>query len=162
MSPAPRVGWEEVRRRRSRLEQALTRAKACTDLETQSDLAKLLVVQISGYVEKSLRELLLNLCRRHVSGPVLNYAAAQLDWTRNPSDEAIEALLRQFSVEWADRWTARLRPEEKAALNSVVGLRNSIAHGDDPSVSLGRVIGYLLLIDDVMEWLISTIDPIPA
>ena len=150
-----------MRRRRARLQAGVDRARNCDDLEIQSDLTKLLVVQLSGYVEKSLQELCLEHCRRQTSGPVLNFAASQLAWMRNPSDDAVEALLRQFSPTWADAWNARLLSEEKAALNSIVGLRNVIAHGDNPSVSLGRVIGYLGYIDNLVERLISQIDPMP-
>lgn len=52
-------------------------------------------------------------------------------------------------------------PERKAALNGVVGLRNSIAHGTRPSVSLGRTLAYLGFVDEIVEWLIALLDPAP-
>jgi hypothetical protein len=157
----PLTGRNEVRRMRARLQQIIDRAEAVDvdDYELKSDLAMLLCIRISGYVEQSFKELATDFARRTSSGPIRSFVAAQFDWTRNPSSESLLEELRSFDLTWATRFESFCDQRRKDGLNSIVGLRNDIAHGRGTRPSLGRVLGYLEAVDEMVEELAEIFDP---
>ena len=135
-------GRVEVHRLETRLNAAFSRAKATPDLETQGDLAKHLCVLVSGYVEVSVRALMLEHTRARSGTSVQRYVDSHLKRFANPKSQKLLSLLGSFDVEWLRDMEGFLVDEKKDALDSVVALRNQIAHGETPGVSLARIEAY--------------------
>ena len=156
-------GRAEVYRRRAQLDQTFKRIDRIDtrELELRSDFAKYLCVLLSGYCEKAIQELAMACCRRMAGGPVLNFALARLDWSSNAHSETVLKLVSAFDASWGDDLQAFLTPERKEALNSVVGLRNVIAHGGHVTVSYAQIREYRDQVEEVIDHLCGVFDPVP-
>jgi hypothetical protein len=133
------------------------------DYQLRADMARLLCVMVSGWLEQAVYELATERCRRHVSGPVLAYAISQLQWSRNPTTETLAALIGCFDLAWQEEFLSFLTLAQKEAINSVVGLRNDVAHGrwqGTSSLTVSRVLGYFNLVEEVVDYLMDVFDPV--
>src|SRR6266704_258193 len=158
-------GRAEVLRQKSALDRAFTRANNVDidDHELRSDLAKHLCVLISGWLEASAYERAKQRCRMNSNGPVLSYSLSQLSWTKNPSAESLLELVGFFDLSWRDEFEKVLDLERKSAVNSIVGLRNDIAHGKSQatgSLSLARVADYYERVVEVVDFMMDLFDPV--
>ena len=137
------VGRARVEQNRARVQAVFERAAAANaTAEVESDLARHLCVLVSGFVEKSVAELLAAFARR-VGSPVLqNYVENNLRRLTNVNKEKLLQLLGSFEADWCKEYAAFVVDEREAALNSVVALRNQIAHGELSTLSLGRMRNY--------------------
>jgi RiboL-PSP-HEPN len=145
-------GSAEVSRLRNSLEGVFNRARslASADAEIQSDFAKYLCVLVSGFVETAVAELAIEHCRKRSSPSVLNYASAQLDRLQNLKANKLSQIMGSFERSWSLHLAAYMDGARKDALDSVVDLRNKIAHGESVSLSLGRITQYYEKIDEII------------
>ena len=60
----------------------------------------------------------------------------------NLNEERIGQLLGAFSSEWRDKFTGKRTEAQKAAIDSVIANRHSIAHGQSVSLTLARMKEY--------------------
>ena len=135
-------------------------AAANATAEVESDLARHLCVLVSGFVEKSVAELLAAFARR-VGSPVLqNYVENSLRRLTNVNKEKLLQLLGAFEADWYKEYAAFVVDEREAALNSVVALRNQIAHGELSTLSLGRMREYWGGIQKIIDHLEDKLDPV--
>lgn len=158
-------GRAQVLRQKAALERTFARANkiAVDNYELRSDLAKHLCVLISGWLEASAYELAKQRCRMNSNGPVLSYSLSQLSWTKNPSAETLLELVGFFDLSWQDEFEEIMNLERKSAVNSIVGLRNDIAHGrpqGTASLSLARVAAYYESVTEVVDYLMDLFDPV--
>lgn len=140
----------------------MTRAHSVRDPYQASDYARLLVVLLSGLVEAAISELAMERSRKESFGATQSFIVSMLERAPNPTPDAIKVLLGRFDADWAELWENYLSLERKAALGSVVGLRNNIAHGRQASPSLGSVTGYYHQVREVLIWLVELMDPVPG
>ena len=67
---------------------------------------------------------------------------------------AVIELTEQFDSEWANNLKVYLDDNgRKEALDSVVELRNRIAHGEDSDISFVRISGYYRKIVEIVDYL---------
>ena len=147
-------GASEVSRLRSSLRDAFNRAKSLSnaDTEIQSDFARYLCVLVSGFVETCVAELAIEHCKQRSSTTVTNYAAGQLDRLQNLKAQKLVQLVGSFEKKWAIDLSAFMDGAPKEALDSVINLRNKIAHGQSVSLSLGRITQYHEKIDEIIVY----------
>jgi hypothetical protein len=147
------IGKEEVQRRKKGLDDALERfesgAKAGTEI--QSDLARYYCVLLSGFVEKSIVTLLTAYAQEGTNKSVQRYVGNNLSKLRNPNEEKAREILKVFNPEWSKKFKDEISDAQAAAIDSVVLLRNKIAHGVDTDVTIDRVREYKKLVFDVVE-----------
>ena len=148
-------GSTEVIRLRSSLKGAFTRAKnlRAVDAEIQSDLARYLCVLVLGFVETAVAELAIEHCRSRSASSVLKYASAQLDRLQNLKAQKLVQVIGSFEKKWSSELSMFMDGDRKDALDSVVDLRNKIAHGESVSLSLGRIIQYHEKIDEIIVYI---------
>jgi HEPN superfamily RiboL-PSP-like protein len=148
----PTRGASEVNRLRSSLKDAFSRARSLRndDAEIQSDLARYLCVLVSGFVEIAVAELAIEHCRSRSATSVLSYASAQLDRLQNVKAQKLVQIVGSFEKRWSTELSNFMEGGRKDALDSVVNLRNKIAHGESVSLSLGRMIQYFEKIDEIV------------
>lgn len=124
-------GRGEVSRLQKRLEATLDRAPtSSTDIEVQSDFAKYFCILVSGFLENAIVALILDFTERRSTPEVTLYIERQLEFWTNPNTDKIIQLLGSFSLDWRVASERFLIDERKATVNSLIALRNKIAHGE--------------------------------
>jgi hypothetical protein len=152
------TGRAEVHRLKSRLDGTFQRSRQLgsdSDPEIQSDFARYLCVLVSGYLEKAVTELVLEHARRS-GGPTLQrFVELRTRHFANANAQRLKDLLGSFHSDWRDRLDGILTDGLDDAVNSVVDLRNAIAHGGSPGVTYHRIDEYYKrvqkVIDEIMD-----------
>ena len=113
-------------------------AQALSD-ENQARLAQLMTVWASGYLEATCRDVLRAYAERRADPSVARFVSHQLDRFSNPKMEKIVDLVRSFDKNRANELDEFAEGAIKESVNSIVGLRNQIAHGRQTDISVGRI-----------------------
>jgi hypothetical protein len=154
------TGRQEVERLRRRLDATLKRAPASSsDIEVQSDFAKYFCVLVSGFLENALIAVILDVAQRKSSPEIQLFVEKRLAHWTNPNAEKVVQLLGEFSADWRLAAEAYLVDQRKATINSLVGLRHQIAHGESVGTSLAQVKDYFTVTVEVVEWVANLVDP---
>ena len=160
---AARTGRAEVARLKQTLKCTFSRFDLLPEdeLELRADFARYLCVLVSGFTERAIRELVLEGSRQQASKPVGRFLQSRLDRFQNPNAERVAELVGSFSSAWRDGLEEFYQSGGKAALDSVVALRHSIAHGDPVGVTYGRITGYYEQILTVIDHIADRFCPVP-
>ncbi len=120
-------------------------------LELKSDLARYLCVLTSGYIEESVRAAILDHCDGRNQTQVMAFVTSEVGYFQNPKVGKIVELLRKFDGRWATEFERLMTDEQRDSINSVVGNRHRIAHGQSVSLSLVPMKTYLTQVVKSME-----------
>lgn len=105
---------------------------------------------MSGYLEKAFREFVLEYARRNGSESLTRFVEHNARYFTNLKTGKICEYLGYFREAWADQFRDEIFEEEENAVNSVVNLRNRIAHGESVSLTMGRIRGYYACVNRVV------------
>lgn len=143
----------EITRLRQRLDDAFERIDGIDPRasQLQSDFARYLCVLVSGYVEKAVAHLLQEHARRNGSPSLQSFVESHTIKWSNATSGKIEDLLGSFNEEWRRDIKEYLVPERRAAINSIVGERNQIAHGGTSGITYHRIREYYEHARNVVE-----------
>ena len=108
----------------------------------RSWLAQLMTVWASGYLEATCRDVLRTYAEQRAEPSVARFVSRNLDRFSSPKMENILTLVRSFDKNRADDLEEFADGSVKESVNSIVGLRNQIAHGRPTNVSVGRISQY--------------------
>jgi len=145
---------QELLRLTQRLDSAFGRAgKLGDDLELRADFARYLCVLVSGYLETAVVECAGSYVARKSAPPVAAYASRALDRFANPNAERLLQLIGSFSADWRVSVEEFLVDERKEAVDSVVALRNQIAHGESVGVTYVRIKAYYDAVREVVSFI---------
>ena len=110
----------------------------------RSDFARYLCVLVSGFVEKAVVALLMGYVRTHCEPKLHKFVDTEIKRrSMNPSSSKLLDLLGGLDSEWREALDKILVDEKKSAINSVVSLRNQIAHGEHcPTLTYSRIRDY--------------------
>jgi len=137
------TGIAEVRRLANVLDATFLRVtKLTAEAELQSDFARYLCVLVSGFLENAVAELLIEHARKHAGPSVLRFIDSEARRITNVNAQRLKSFLGRFDEDWLKDLDAFLVDERKAAVDSIVSLRNRIAHGHSVGVTLVRVKEY--------------------
>lgn len=153
------TGRGEVERQKQKLEATFKRASSLSDAELLSDFARYLCVLVSGFLEQSVIELTLEHVRSHSHGSVLRHVDSRLRQWRTPNSKRIIDLLGSFETAWRTDLEAYLVDEYKAAVDSVVDLRNAIAHGRFAGITMATVHDYYTRVNKVVDHIADLCTP---
>jgi hypothetical protein len=135
-----------------KLDETFERAKkAGPDPELQSDFARYLCVLVSGFIEKALVELMLEYTRQRSDPSIQRYVENRLRNVTNVNAQRLQELLGAFDSGWRSDLEKYLVDERKAALDSIINLRNTIAHGQSVGVTYIRIRGYYEHVQKVID-----------
>lgn len=123
------------------------------DLEVRSDFARYLCVLVSGLIENAVSTLATAYCRSRSQPPVGNYAGSQLGRLQNLNGERLGQVVGAFEPSWRKELIEFLEGPRKDALDSVLSLRNKIAHGESVGLTYVRIQEYYCQIKDVVDYL---------
>lgn len=139
---------------RAKLDATFTRIGSLStgDLEVHSDFARYLCVLVSGFVETALSELAAEHCRKRSAPTVSNYAQSQLARLQNVKTERLLQLMGSFDPKMRVEIETFIDGPRKDALDSVVDLRNKIAHGESVGVTYIRIKDYYKRISEIIDF----------
>ena len=138
------TGRAEVFRMKQRLDAVFGRVKGVDyDPELQSDFAKYLCVLVSGYIERAMVELVLEHVRGKGAPTLLRFVEQRTRTFTNANTSRIQELLGSFDPTWRQQLEENVLVDEwKDAVDSVISLRNIIAHGGSVGLTYGRISQY--------------------
>lgn len=123
------------------------------DLEVRSDFARYLCILVSGFIENAMTVLATAYCRERSQVPVGNYAGNQLRRLQNLNSKRLEQVVGTFERSWRDELNGFLEGPRKEALDSVLSLRNQIAHGGSVGLTYVRIQEYYSHIKEIVDFL---------
>ncbi len=123
------------------------------DVELQSHWARYLCVLVSGFLEVSIRAIYGQYARNKASHYVANFVESELKGFQNPKMEKILELTKSFSPTWADELKIVTDGELKDAVDSIVAVRNNIAHGQNVGITYTTIKNYYQNVVKVIEML---------
>ena len=104
------------------------------------------IIVCSGALERSFKAIISDYVAKGAISPIANYIDKTIRRaSSNPSVYAIRKVLDLFDMGWGKKFedNVKMLPEKnRHALGSIVGHRNSIAHGNQVTISLGNVFIY--------------------
>ena len=146
----------EVALRKRQIDATFARARglaSAPDADAiQADYARHLCILLSGFVEKSLADIVLEYAREKAAATIRSYMESVLARLTNVDKERLLQLVGSFDAVWRDEIDAFVIDEKQAALNSIVGLRNNIAHGGGGGISLLQVEKYWFTIQEIVDF----------
>lgn len=147
------TGRAEVASLRQRLDATFLRASSIGgDAELLSDFARYLCVLVSGFLEQSIVELVLEHVRQRSQLSIQRHIEARLRRRfTNANAQRILDLLGSFDVAWRSDLDAFLVDEYKDAVDSVIALRNTISHGRFVGITMTRVRDYYARVWTVVD-----------
>lgn len=154
------TGRREVARLKLRLDSTLKRApSASADIEVQADFAKYFCVLVSGFLENAVVALILDVVQRKSAPEIQLYVERRLENWTNPNSEKLINLLGDFSAQWRKQADMFMVDTRRATVNSLVGLRHQIAHGESVGTSLAQVKDYYAAVIEVVDFVADLVDP---
>lgn len=131
-----------IYRQQQRLDELFDRVKDMTDVELQSHWCRYLCVLTCGFLENSVELCLSEYSKRRCNDNIGNYVQAKLSGFQNPKMGAVLDLFGSFNPEWRIRLDEVTQGQLADSVNSIVGNRHKIAHGDSVSLSLNSLRTY--------------------
>ncbi|NJN67634.1 MAG: hypothetical protein HC884_13435 [Chloroflexaceae bacterium] len=146
----------QIERQRRHLNEVFQKVRALSwDAELQSHWARYLCVLVSGFIETSVRAIYLQYAEKKSDPYVASYVESQLSRFQNPRMERIIQLASAFNPRWGNELRTSVADELKDAVDSIVILRNKIAHGESVGVTYTRILEYYQKANKVIDLLIK-------
>jgi hypothetical protein len=132
----------EITRQRQRLDDLFQKAKNLPDPEIQSHWSRYLCVLVSGFLENAVRITYIEYARRRADVSVADFVESRLRQFQNPKMGTILELAGGFSHEWRQRLESDTSGRLGESVNSIVGNRHKIAHGESVGLTLHTLVQY--------------------
>jgi hypothetical protein len=143
-----------IHQQKQRLDELFKAASAVADVEMQSHWTRYLCVLVCGFLENSVELCLAEYSRRTSSAFVSNFVSFRLRGFQNPKMGAILELFGSFSPDWRSQIESVTQGQLSDSVNSIVGNRHKIAHGDSVSLSIRGLTAYYqdaLIVVDLLQ-----------
>ena len=155
------TGRAEVERRRPQLDTTFARARGLdADAELLSDFARYLCVLVSGFVEQATIELLLEYVRTHSDPRIQRHVERRVRRLSNLNTPRLIDVVGSFDPVWRSKLETFIVNEYKDALDGIVDLRNTVAHGRYAGVTLSSVDGYYKRIKKIINRVANLLAPV--
>ena len=157
MVMARRVTIDQMRRR---MEATFNRASALPhEDELCADISDYLCVRISGFVERSIFELLSEHTRPRAAANIAEFVSAKIEKNTNLDSGKLPEILGQFDQKWKQSVELFFKnnPDCKEALDAVVHKRHRIAHGYPDRAGLVAVKKWFELVVKLVAHLESVV-----
>lgn len=131
-----------IHQQKQRLDYLFDAARNLSDIEMQSHWSRYLCVLVSGFLENSVEICLSDYSKRAANPNVSNFVSVKLRDFQNPKMGLIVELFGSFNPDWRTQIEDATQGQLSDSVNSIVGNRHKIAHGDSVSLSLGSIAAY--------------------
>lgn len=105
------------------------------DAELQSHWARYLCILSYGYIEASVHIIITDYCEEKSNHHIASYVKSEIKRFQNLNMGKTLDLLAKFNPLWASNIENRVDAELKDSIDSIVNLRNQIAHGANVSTT---------------------------
>lgn len=130
------------------------------DLEVRSAFESYLCIRTYAYVETSVKTILLQYIRSVTrDDSIENFVAAQLRRQRNLWYSELIHLLSSFNPDWSNLLKTGITERMRTSLDSLVNIRNRIAHSDDVDISLADMEHYFSYCKDIVRLVFDACTP---
>jgi hypothetical protein len=154
------TGKAEIDRQKKRLDASFDRvSRVVTDAEILSDFARYFCVLVAGFLEQAMIEVALEHVRTHSQDSVQRYVDGRLRRFTSANSQHIIELLGSFDPDWRVDLEQYIVDEYKDAINSVVTLRHTVAHGRYAGVTMAGVKHYYERVKNVIEHVVNLCIP---
>lgn len=147
---------KEILRYKRQLDDLFTKVSTLdSDLEMQSHWARYLCIRVSGFLEVAVSIIYKKYAKDKAHPFVVNYVEKQLSSFQNPKMEKILNITRSFNPKWAEELELELgnNSEIKDSIDSIVDVRNKIAHGENVGITYIRIKRYYEIAFELVEFL---------
>jgi hypothetical protein len=131
-----------IHQQKQRIDELFKMANGFAEVETQSHWSRYICVLISGFLENSVELCLSEYTKRVTNSHVSNFVSSKLRAFQNPKMGPIAELFGSFNPAWKIDLEAATQGQLYDSVNSIVGNRNKIAHGESVSLSLRSLAAY--------------------
>ncbi len=122
------------------------------DLEVRSAFESYLCIRTYVYVENSVRTILLEHVRSVTSDDSIEkFVDSQLERQPNLRYGELIKLVSRFNPEWQEKIKQGVTQKMLTSLNSLVSIRNSIAHSDNTDISLNDLQDYFASSQEIVR-----------
>jgi len=128
---------QKFEKRKRTLEKLFQEVKFLDEGWLKSELARYLCIRISGLIEQTVTDFYEEYAEAK-GHPYLSHYISRKLHLQNPKMEKLMNLAEDFSEEWKNELD-QLDDQIKDAVDNIVTIRNSAAHGGVQSISLSRV-----------------------
>jgi hypothetical protein len=132
----------EITRQRQRIDELFQKARGLADAEVQSHWSRYLCVLVRGFLENSVRITYVEYARKRADTAVADFVENRLRQFQNPKMGTILELAGGFSQEWRQQLERDTTGRLGESVNSIVGNRHKIAHGESVGLTLHTLIQY--------------------
>ena len=129
-------------RQQQRLDDLFTKAKLLPDPEMQAHWCRYLCILVSGFLENGVRETFSEVAMKRADPVIVNFVQNRLRQFQNPKMGNILEILAAFSQPWKLQFENTTNGQLSESVNSIVGNRHKIAHGDSVSLTLSSLRQY--------------------
>jgi hypothetical protein len=147
------TGRAEIDKQKKRLDATFERARKTMpdDAELLSDFARYFCVLVAGFLEQAMIEVALEHVRTHSHISVQRHVDTRLRRFTSANTQNIIELLGSFEADWRIDLEGYIVDEYKDAINSVISLRHTIAHGRYVGVTMVSVKDYYERVKNVVD-----------
>ena len=126
------------------LDEDLNLANNQSDDEVKSLLAKIICIRISGLLEVAIKSRISDYSDKKTPKEIKRFLTQKFKDITNLKTSKLCDVLGAFSSDWKDEFEEEIRKNQqiKSSLDSLITLRNDIAHGQTCSISLNHVQQY--------------------
>lgn len=148
---------------KNKLDHLYAKVSTYTVANEQVEWAKYLCVLTAGYIEESLRVLLLDFASKNSSIEIQRFLEREINFITNCKTERIVNVLNKFDINWAEKFANDIKDnspidrEIKDSIDSIVSNRHLIAHGKSVGLSYATVNNYYGYCSKAIEILEDTI-----
>ena len=121
------------------------------DPEMMAHWSRYLCVLVSGFIETSIRTLVLELAQSRSCPRVSRFVGLRIKDFTNAKMNKILDLLNEFDLEWKEELREFAEGDLKDAVDSVVANRHQIAHGKDTGIGFVTIKDYYDRVLKVVE-----------
>ena len=134
-------------------------SKFSGDPELSSHWARYLCVLVYGFIEISMREIFFDYAYTRSAPQVASFVKSRVRGVWNWKIEKVFETISIFDSTLRANVEGALDQEHRDALNSVVGNRHKITHGDSVSVSFSRIQEYYGKVIKIIEIIEQNLNP---
>lgn len=134
-------------------------AQFSNDTELSSHWARYLCVLVYGLIEVSIRQILFDYANTRSAPQVANFVKSRVRGVWNWNIEEILKTVGLFDTVLRNDIETAIDQEHKDALNSVVGNRHRIAHGESVSMSFASIHEYYGKVVSVIAIIEQKVNP---
>lgn len=143
------------------IDEIVLQAESQDDLVLRGYLSRLAVIQLSGFMEKSVEHILSGFLEENSSHRVLKFGQRQASRFSNLNPAKLEQIVGSFDDEWRGRFTEFLGEDERRqTLGNLIGARHTLAHGGSTAVSGALLRQYHEIAESTVELLADMFIPV--